>query len=207
VINYMPEKLHRPAFPQLFCAPRVVVQKVTGKQGLIAGIVPPGVEYYTDDSIINIITLDNLASVPTAFRKNRGLKFVAGDNKKIQVGKHWWHEVTKAYTRGAVIRDDLQAFYQQFAPAVLCAAINSEVIAFFFNLLLAGGLNVFPEHVRWLPISPDLIACAPEITAQLANPDQIDDALLNASVFKAYGLTAGEIGTIKRFFAQQWQVG
>ncbi len=201
VINYVPEKLHRPAFPQLFLSPRVVVQKVTGKQGLIAGIVPTGAEYYTDDSIINIITLDNLASVPAAFRKNRGLKFVAGNNERIPVGKQWWQEVTKAYARGAVIREDLSAFYKQFSPIVLCATINSQVIAFFFKLLLAGGLNVFPEHVRWLPVTPDIITCAPNITTQLADIDHFDEELLNASVFQAYGLNAGEIGTIKRFLA------
>ncbi len=203
VINYVPEKLHRPAFPQLFLSPRVVVQKVTGKQGLIAGIVPPGVEYYTDDSIINIITLNNLASVPAAFRKNRGLKFVAGNNKSIPVGKQSWQEVTKSYARGALIREDLHAFYKEFTPSVLCAAINSQVVAFFFKLLLAGGLNVFPEHVRWLPIAPNLITRTPEITAQLGNLAEIDDEILNTSVFKAYALNAGEISTIKRFVGNQ----
>jgi hypothetical protein len=199
VIRYLPEKLHRPAFPQLFLSPRVVVQKVTGQQGLIAGIVPPGHEYYTDDSIINIVTLDNLASIPDAFRKNRGLKFVAGNNESIRVGNHWWREITKTYARGAVIREDLHDFYRTFSPFVLCAVINSDIIAFVFKLLLAGGMNVFPEHVRWLPITPDLVSAAPKITSQLENLPDIDNGSLNDVLFKAYSLDAGEIATVKRF--------
>ncbi len=203
VIRYLPEKLHRPAFPQLFLSPRVVVQKVTGQQGLIAGIVPPGQEYYTDDSIINVVTLDNLASIPDAFRKNRGFKFVKGNNESIPVGNHWWREITKSYARGAMIREDLQKFYMKFSPILLCAVLNSQVIAFFYKLLLAGGMNVFPEHVRWLPITPDLISAAPKIMSQLENLRDIDDESLNEILFKAYALDAGEIGTVKRFLENQ----
>jgi len=199
VIRYVPELLHRPAFPQLFQSPRVVVQKVTGRQGLIAAVVPSGVEYYTDDSVINIITLNNLSSIPRAFQKHRGLRFLADDNASIPVGKHWWMEITKSYTRGAIIREKLYDFYKEFSPAVLCAVINSQVVAFFFNLLLAGGMNVFPEHVRWLPITPDLRNHTSEITDQMASLGDINEEALNEIMFKVYKLNAGEISTIKSF--------
>ncbi|MFW9914254.1 MAG: Eco57I restriction-modification methylase domain-containing protein [Candidatus Thorarchaeota archaeon] len=159
LLLYDPVLLNRPAFPQLFENEKIVVREVSGNRGLIAALDTKG--YYTDHSLSCIILKKSLVGMPLEDARRRGIKFCL-DKKRLEKGdnfsKKFAHfdqkDESPAYTRGTTVhREDL---HSSFGLGALLAILNSSLLGFYFREYLSGGLNVFPGHIKQLPIPRNL---------------------------------------------------
>lgn len=138
------DKLHRPAFPELFETDKMVVPEVSGARGLIAAL--DSNHYYTNHSVINVILKKDLLKVDKKVLKARGI------NLELTKANHepdLWQLDKGAYTRNTMVyRTDRDSFIN---IRYILALTNSKLIRFYFNNFLTGELNVFPELVKRLP--------------------------------------------------------
>ncbi|MFX0113188.1 MAG: Eco57I restriction-modification methylase domain-containing protein [Candidatus Hodarchaeota archaeon] len=158
---YDPILLNRPAFPQLFENEKIVVREVSGKRGLIAALDTDN--YYTDHSLSCIVLKSDLIGMGSQAARRRGIRFdldASRPQKKNYYHQEFVHfdekETIASYTRGATVyRDDLNP---SFGLGVLLAILNSSLLKFYFEEYLSGGLNVFPGHIKQLPIPTNLVS-------------------------------------------------
>jgi len=144
---YDPNELHRPAFPELFENDKICLRKVAGKQGLIAAFDED--QYYTEDSVINLIRKSALAEADDDTLSARGIEVVE-ENRGSGSG-----DDSKVYDRDTTIyADDLQ-LSEQVGLMPVIGIINSTLIHYYYSRAVSGQLNVFPEHVRRLPLEYD----------------------------------------------------
>jgi type I restriction-modification system DNA methylase subunit len=138
------DKLHRPAFPELFETDKIVIPAVSGSRGLIAAIDSD--HYYTNHSIICVIMKRDLLDVDKKLLKARGIKL---ELTKSNQEEDLWQVNTGAYTRTTTVyRTDRDSLLN---IRYILALMNSKLIRFYFNNFLTGELNVFPELVKRLP--------------------------------------------------------
>ena len=137
-------KLHRPAFNELFASKKILIPEVTSNNGIFAGLDYD--KYYTNHSIINCIHKKDLYSLQEEILKSRNIKFLDVNN----LNEYKWQEEDNAYTRGCTIYKDSKFDNIDLNYALLL--INSKLVNFYFKNFLSGGLNVFPELVRHLPV-------------------------------------------------------
>jgi type I restriction-modification system DNA methylase subunit len=165
------DKLHRPAFPELFERDKIVIPAVSGARGLIAALDTN--HYYTNHSIINVIMKKDLLEVDKKLLKARGIKLELTKSNQEEV---LWQVGTGAYTRTTVVyRTDRDSFLN---IRYILGLMNSRLIRFYFNNFLTGELNVFPELVKRLPyldIDFDEDNYEPKKTEDIENIDIIED--------------------------------
>ncbi|KWT84199.1 Eco57I restriction-modification methylase domain-containing protein [Candidatus Magnetominusculus xianensis] len=143
-ILYDMKRLHRPAFPELFENEKIVVCEVTGEKGLIAAY--DNLKYYTDHSLINCILKFHLKDVSAELQTGRGIQFVDYERNENEPNSG------KTYDRDTIIyKDDLKAS-EQYSIKFILSLINSRLIGYYYIKYVSGQLNVFPEHIRKLPI-------------------------------------------------------
>ncbi|MBF0457469.1 MAG: Eco57I restriction-modification methylase domain-containing protein [Nitrospirae bacterium] len=143
-ILYDMKKLHRPAFPELFENEKIVVCEVTGEKGLIAAY--DNLKYYTDHSLINCILKFHLRDISAELQTGRGIQFVDYERDENEPNGN------KIYDRDTIIyKDDLMAS-EKYSLKFILSLINSSVIGYFYKKYVSGQLNVFPEHIRKLPV-------------------------------------------------------
>jgi len=147
-VHYLPESLHRPAFPELFENEKILFRKVTGEQGLICALDKD--YFYTDDSIFCAIPKYQLKALTPVFLSKRGIKF----EDVIGRGDSEGDDDEKTYDRGLTIYLDEFLLSKIISLEYLVAIFNSGVFSFYYKNYIGGGLNVFPEHIRNLYI-PD----------------------------------------------------
>ncbi len=114
--------LYRPAFKELFENQKLVIQKVTGIQGINATFDEKN--YYTDDSLNCLVLKHNVAHLGESFFGKRKIGMTSQDaelSEKVDL-KH------------------------------LLGLINSKLMNFYFKLVLGYKLNVYPESLENLPI-------------------------------------------------------
>ncbi|MFH1702174.1 MAG: TaqI-like C-terminal specificity domain-containing protein [Nitrospirota bacterium] len=142
-ILYDAEKLHRPAFPELFENEKIVIREVSGEKGLIAAY--DAENYYTDHSLINCIPKYYLEKLDERVLKDRGIKFVDSHRTEKDVEN-------KVYDRDTIIYSEDLSESKRYKLKFIIALINSSLIGFYYQKYVSGELNVFPEHVRTLRI-------------------------------------------------------
>ncbi len=136
-------KLHRPAFKELFESEKVVISEVTKDKGIIAAL--DNQKYYTNHSIINCIHKRDLFKLPSEMLTSRGIRVT--DNL---INKYKWLDNENAYTKKTSISKGSK--FNNITLKYILGILNSNVINFYFKNFLSGDLNVFPELVRFLPI-------------------------------------------------------
>ncbi|MFB6150280.1 MAG: Eco57I restriction-modification methylase domain-containing protein, partial [Haloarculaceae archaeon] len=173
-VIYDPERLHRPAFPGLFETEKLLFREVAGDRGLVGSYDDDG--YYTDHSVINCVPKTSLRGVDDAVLRERGVRFVeepradgdagtadgradaVGDGSEASdsgSGADDGESSGGAYDRDAVVYlDDLDRASSYSLKAVL-GILNSSLVGFYYGRSVSGDLNVFPQHVRDLPL-PDV---------------------------------------------------
>ncbi len=155
LLLYDPILLNRPAFPQLFEDEKILVREVSGNRGLIAALDTEG--YYTDHSLSCIILKKSLVGMSLEDARRRGISFCLDKNRvdeensfSIKFIHFDQKDESPAYTRGTTVyREDL---HSSFGLGALLAILNSSLLGFYFREYLSGGLNVFPGHLKQLPI-------------------------------------------------------
>jgi hypothetical protein len=120
--EYHSEGLYRPAFPELFENPKIIVAKVTGPNGLIATYDDQG--FYTDDSLS--------CCIPKFRLKGKNSQFF---------GRH----------KIAISKEDIR-LSREYNLKYILGALNSSASNFYFQILLGYELNVYPELIEKLPI-------------------------------------------------------
>ena len=120
--EYHSEGLYRPAFPELFENPKIIVAKVTGPNGLIATYDDQ--RLYTDDSLS--------CSIPKFRLEGRDQRFFGR------------HKITMS-------EEDIRLSRKYHLKYIL-GALNSSAINFYFQIMLGYELNVYPELIEELPI-------------------------------------------------------
>lgn len=137
-------KLHRPAFPELFESDKILVPEVSGSKGLIAALDSD--HYYTNHSAINVIMKRELLRVDKGVLKARGIRLELTKSNQEPI---MWQLDKGAYTRTTMVyRTDRDSLLN---IRYLLGLMNSKVIRYYFNNFLTGELNVFPELVKRLP--------------------------------------------------------
>lgn len=137
-------KLHRPAFPELFETDKILVPEVSGSKGLIAALDIN--HYYTNHSAINVIMKRELLRVDKKVLKARGIRLELTKSNQEPI---LWQLDKGAYTRTTMVyRTDRDSLLN---IRYLLGLMNSKVIRYYFNNFLTGELNVFPELVKRLP--------------------------------------------------------
>lgn len=116
------DDLYRPAFPELFENPKIMVPEVTGEEGIIAAVDRDN--YYTDHSICNCVKKTVLTDKSDAFLNRRKI------------------EVT----------DEQVEFVKNYNLEYVAGILNSKLLNFYFRNLVGYDLNVYPESVEYLPI-------------------------------------------------------
>lgn len=119
---YDQDKLYRPAFPELFENKKLIISKVTGKEGLISAYDDN--EYYTDDSLCCCVPKFNLKDKDEAFF---GRHKIDMNDKDVQSSKKY----------------DLK---------FILGIVNSKLTNFYFKTMLGYELNVYPESIEQLPV-------------------------------------------------------
>jgi hypothetical protein len=142
-ILYDPKKLHRPAFPELFENEKIVICEVTGEYGLVGSL--DNRKFYSDHSLANCILKSSLQNIDEEMLKQRGIKFVKGTRADVS-------STEKIYDRDVTIYDSDVKLSARYGLKFLLSLINSQLFGFYYNRYIGGGLNVFPEHIRKLPI-------------------------------------------------------
>lgn len=138
------DKLHRPAFPELFETDKILIPEVSGSKGLIAALDTN--HYYTNHSAINVIMKRELLKVDKGVLKARGIKL---ELTKTNQEELLWQLDKGAYTRTTMVyRTDRDSLLN---IRYILGLMNSKLIRFYFNNFLTGELNVFPELVKRLP--------------------------------------------------------
>ncbi|MEW5819313.1 MAG: N-6 DNA methylase [Cyanobacteriota bacterium] len=138
------DKLHRPAFPELFETDKIVIPEVSGSKGLLAALDSD--HYYTNHSCINVIMKRELLRVDKKVLKARGIKLELTKSNQEPL---LWQLDKGAYTRTTMVyRTDRDSLID---IRYILALMNSNLIRYYFNNFLTGELNVFPELVKRLP--------------------------------------------------------
>lgn len=120
-LNYDLDKLYRPSMVEFFESEKIVVKKVSGKEGLIATYDKDN--YYTDDSLCCITLKHNFKKVDEKILKKHKLKL----NK---------------YDINNSLKYDLK---------YLLGFINSNISNFYFKNMIGYDLNVYPTNILELP--------------------------------------------------------
>ena len=119
---YDPQKLYRPAFPELFENKKMLVSKVTGEKGLVATFDGEG--YYTDDSLCCCILKYSLSHKEPSFL---GKRKISMSDEEV--------ELSRLYNLKYIL-----------------GLVNSKLINLYFRKLLGYALNVYPESIEQLPV-------------------------------------------------------
>jgi hypothetical protein len=143
-ILYKPDELHRPAFPELFESPKLVFREVAGSRGLIGSFDDD--RYYTDHSLSNCILKSTLQSVDEETLNERGIKFV---DKSRDVSSD---SGEKVYDRDSVIYPEDLEHSKQISLKSILGIFSSKLMGFYYQRYVSGDLNVFPQHIRDLPL-------------------------------------------------------
>ncbi|PTD94271.1 restriction endonuclease [archaeon SCG-AAA382B04] len=117
-LDYDPENLHRPAFPELFEQEKIVACQVSGNKGIIASIDTEN--YYSDVTTIIAIPYSGLTEVDDKTISRRGLVLT---KEKI--------EKSKSY--------DIR---------IILGLINSWVSNFYFQKTISDDLHVHPNDLK-----------------------------------------------------------
>jgi type I restriction-modification system DNA methylase subunit len=141
---YDQDELHRPAFPELFENEKLCFRKVAGKNGLIGAFDDQ--EYYTEDSVINVIRKADLVKADEDVLGARGIEIVDESRPSAEQSEG------KTYDRDTVIYSDDLNLSQKISLRAILGIVNSNLIHYYYAQAISGQLNVFPEHVRSLPI-------------------------------------------------------
>lgn len=129
---YDVDRLYRPSRPELFQAEKLVVSKVTGERGLVCAVDEKG--HYTDDSLACVVRKADLTSIPLKERRKHQFTLVP-----------WQLAPSRRY--------DLH---------LVAALLQTPLTRRYFQVLLGGGLNVFPKLIEELPLPPPEALDAPE---------------------------------------------
>jgi type II restriction/modification system DNA methylase subunit YeeA len=144
---YDQNELHRPAFPELFENEKLCFKKVAGKRGLVGAFDSD--HYYTEDSVINVIRKADLIAADQDVLDARGVEVVEKTRPVAEDGSK------KTYDRDTVIYADDLELSQKISLQSLLGIVNSRLIHYYYANAISGQLNVFPEHVRSLPVRYD----------------------------------------------------
>jgi hypothetical protein len=144
---YDRDELHRPAFAQLFENEKICIRKVAGKQGLIASFDDE--QYYTEDSVINLIRKSDLVQADDDVLSARGIE-VVDEDRPIK-----GETPSLVYDRDSTIYPDDLDLSTRIAMRSVLGVLNSSVIEYYYKMAISGQLNVFPEHIRVLPFVYD----------------------------------------------------
>ncbi|KJR40258.1 type II DNA modification enzyme [Candidatus Magnetoovum chiemensis] len=143
-IIYDTKNLHRPAFPELFENKKIVLCKVSGEKGLLASYDTDN--YYTDDSVANCIAKHCLTPMAETALRDRGVSFAAYNRPEDKTAPD------KVYDRDTIIYENDLLDSKNYSLLFIVALFNSSLIGFYYKKYISGELNVFPEHIRLLPI-------------------------------------------------------
>ena len=119
-LNYKPEKMYNPLFPEMFEVPKMIFCEVTGKEGIIAACDHEG--YFTDHSLSVCVPVHHLQNLPKNHRFYKKIDF-----SEIEISR-------------------------KTPVEYLLALVNSKLMFFYFSTKLSSKLNVYPNHVKALPI-------------------------------------------------------
>jgi type I restriction-modification system DNA methylase subunit len=191
-LNYLPDKMRRPKFPELFENEKIIVRMVTGEEGLIATYDRDN--FYTDHSYHLCVPYHLLAGV------NR--------------------------PRVKIVEEQSQSS-KPYNLKYLLGLVNSTLMNFYYRAELGGGLNVYPEDIRQLPIHrinfanpaeksahDEIVKLVEEMLALQKQHQQAEAALedsryplqrrienldkeIDQRVYALYGLTPAEIKIIE----------
>ena len=109
-------------FPELFENDRIVINEVVGNEGLKASYILK--ELYTDHSLNNVVPWYIAKDFPKRVIKRMKIKF----------------------------NEELVKISQKFEMKFLLTILNSKTIYWFHKSWISNELNIYPEHVRNLPI-------------------------------------------------------
>lgn len=120
-LNYDLDKLYRPSMIEFFEPEKIIVKKVSGKEGLIATYDDKG--YYTDDSLCCISLKHNFKELDPKILKKHKL----------------------------ILNEEDIENSQKYNLKYLLAFINSNVTNFYFKNMIGYDLNVYPTNILELP--------------------------------------------------------
>lgn len=115
------DKLYRPSMKEFFESEKIMLSKVTGNEGLIATY--DNYSFYADDSVICITS--------KCYFKNLDTKIL---------GKH----------RLKLTEEDV-IFSSKVDLRYILALINSNLMNFYFKMMIGYDLNVYPNNILALP--------------------------------------------------------
>ena len=120
-LNYDLDKLYRPSMVEFFEPEKIVVKKVSGKEGLIAAYDDNS--YYTDDSLCCVTLKHNFKDVDQKILKKHKL----------------------------ILDDESMNNSLKYNLKYILAFINSNVTNFYFKNMIGYDLNVYPTNILELP--------------------------------------------------------
>ena len=120
-VFYLPQKLHRPAFKELFDNPKIMISSVS------LDIVASYDEnmYYANETTVEVLPWYNINDLDeNIIRKRRGMRY---------------NQFNINYSK-------------KYNLKYLLALLNSNLLNFYFKILLSNNIRVYPDYVKNLPI-------------------------------------------------------
>lgn len=176
--NRCPNFVRRPTFPELYTQPKILVNTL----GDIKAVIDINGEYYCNHKLYVILPWNSLEGV---------------DNKSIDVSVKRYSHLSRA---------KMELLSKQIDVKYLVGILNSSYAMTLLSNLRGGDFNIYPEHIRNIPIAPatpeqqaEIAALVDEIlAAKEADPNadiSAQMAAIDEKVYKLYGVESPEIAT------------
>lgn len=166
-----PGLIRRVTFPELYTAPKIMINVM----GDVKAILDKDGEYYCSDLNIIAIRWEDLHGITN--------KSIEGSIKK----------------NSSLSRSEMDEMSKRFKTAYISAVINSRYGAALLNDIRGGDFNIYPNHIRQIPIAPatpeqqaEIVALVDSIlAAKEADPDadiSSQMAAIDEKVYALYGV-------------------
>jgi hypothetical protein len=182
---YDEDELHRPAFPELFESDKICMRKVAGERGLIASIDKN--QYYTEDSVVNIIRKSDLVTADDDTLSARGITIAEKERPEDEGNS------SKVYDRDTTLYEDDLRMSESIKLEPILGILNSSLIHYYYSKAISGQLNVFPEHARNIPLlhRPEAYDEIENKVIELQEVTEQKEAL-NLSLLDYLGISTGD---------------
>ena len=189
-VLYLPNELHRPAFKELFDNPKIIIKEIG--ESIIATYDED--KYYGNEKTVEVLPWYRIQSLDEKVirKRKRNMDF---------------DEINVSYSK-------------KYNLKYILALLNSNLVNFYFKMLISDSVNVYPNNVKNLPIcetnmeninrlaklADEMIALFSKLLNETNTPNDIrliegqiknTDNQINKLVYKIYNLTDEEIKIIE----------
>ncbi len=176
----VPSQIRRPTFPELYLHPKLILNTL----GTIKGTYDSS-GYFTTNHKLNLI-------LPW-----RSLKDVENNSISVSVKRYC-----------VLSRKDMERLSQGIDELFLLGLLNSRMGQYLLNLIRGGDINIYPEHLRAIPVAGverqkqlGIILLVEKVLAAKKKDSNSDtsawESEIDKLVYKLYGLTDDEIAIVE----------